>query len=72
MRSKIPKRQDVHKRIEQIEKLLAAGTDVHPPGCNCAIMSRDESHHDSACPYRMLKEIVPMLRDAVQPNERLL
>lgn len=31
---------------------------VHPAGCNCAIKSRDVSHHATNCPYRALREFL--------------
>ena len=52
----------IRQRLDVLEKVLASDATVHPPGCNCAIKSRDETHHAHNCPYRLLKELVPLLR----------
>lgn len=56
------KQADITKRIDLLERLLDGEHSVHPAGCRCAIMSRDIAHHDSKCPYRLLKELLPELR----------
>jgi hypothetical protein len=65
----LEKRREIRRRLHQIDKLLAVESGVHPPGCNCAIKSHDEMHHDSSCPYRMLKELVPLLRAELSKTE---
>lgn len=52
----------IEKRLAVLESLLANDSSVHPPGCDCAIKSRDLAHHAGNCPYRMLKELLPLLR----------
>lgn len=59
---------DIRKKIAAIESILADPHSVHPPACGCAIKSRDAEHHDRRCPYRLLKELMPELRDAL-PTE---
>jgi hypothetical protein len=58
----IAKRKEIDRRLAVLDKLLSSDATVHPPGCSCAIKSRDETHHAQDCPYRMLKELAPLLR----------
>lgn len=55
----------IERRLVVLEHLLAADTTVHPPACNCAIMSRVVTHHDRECPYRLLSEMIPLIRSAL-------
>lgn len=52
----------IEKRLDVLERLLNYDKSVHPPLCDCAIKSRMTLHHDPACPYRNIKEIIAEVR----------
>lgn len=52
----------VRKRLDIIERMLDAGTDVYPPLCDCVTKNRNAQVHLQSCPYRMMRDLVRELR----------
>lgn len=52
----------IRKRLDIIERMLDAGTDVYPPLCDCVTKNRTSKVHLQSCPYRMMRDLVRELR----------
>jgi hypothetical protein len=65
-------KKDIGLKLRILTNLLAASKELYPPLCNCAIKSRDESHHLPKCPYRELKDVMQQISAIIEGPRPLM